>query len=253
MSVRARVLESRMSFASRPLKLALLLSGLAVVGVGCDQVPTDGNQPDGTTPVFHHRPGHAGGGGGDDGAGGPSYTLELSGAMVAAETPVEIGRDNKRALHVDGTMEVALAFDLSGASCTLVLPDGYAGDSAALEAYFRNILTGATGSPTTRNVSPLGVDKTDATGSIRLLPLEEFGDDRWVRLGDHPIVSGDFDGPGDRVLTYAGGTVRVVVRLSADSWEACSSSVSCNASDPASHFVCSGWAEPVVATLREVP
>jgi len=236
------------------LKIPLLLSGLsglAALAMACDQLPT-GDDPDGAAPVYHHRPGHGGGGdGGGDGA--PNYTLELAGAMIASETPVEIGRDNKRALHVNGTLEVSFAFDLSGASCVLGLPDGYAGDAAALEAYFRNVLTGVTGSPSTRNVSPLAVDKPDATGSIRLLPLVEDGDDRWVRLGDHPDVAGDFDGPGDRVLTYTGGTVRVVARLNVNSWEVCSSTVACGGGDPVSDYVCSGWSESVVATLRESP
>jgi len=66
-------------------------------------------------------------------------------------------------------------------------------------------------------------------------------------------VSGDFDGPGDRVLTYTGGNVRVVARLNGDTWEVCSSTVSCGGADPISDLVCSGWSGPVVATLRESP
>ena len=237
------------------LKAPALLCGLAVCAVACDQIPTDEGQTSESTVLYHHRPGHAGGGNGDGGGGGgdeTSYTLELSGALIASETPAEIGRDNKQALHVNGTMEVSFAFNLSVASCTLGLPDGYAGDDGALTTYFRNILTGVEGSPSIRNVSPLADDKSDATGSIRLLPLEEFGDDRWVRLGGAD-VSGDFDGPGDRVLTYTGGAVRVVARLSPETWEACSSTVPCKASDPTSDYVCSGWSEAVVATVRENP
>lgn len=235
-------------------KLTVLLSGLAVVVMACDQVPTADEPTGDTTALYHHRPGHGGGGGGDAGGGGEaSYTLELSGAMIASETPIQIGRDNKQALHVNGTMEVSFAFDLSGASCTLGLPDGFAGDATELDTYFRDILTGTEGSPSTRDVAPLAVDKPDATGSIRLLPLEELGDDRWVRLGGHPDVTGDFDGPGDRVLTYTGGAVRVVARLSPDTWEPCSTTVPCNASDPGSDFVCSEWSGAVVATLRESP
>jgi hypothetical protein len=232
-------------------RLAVLVASLAVVGMGCDQVPTSDDQTDGTTPVYHHRPGHGNGGAGG-GGNEPSYSLELSGAMIASETPVEIGRDNMRALHVNGTMDVTFAFDLSGASCILGLPDGYGGDAVTLEAYLRGILTGVTGSPSTRDVNPLAVNKYDATGSIRLLPLEEFGDDRWVRLGGAD-VSGDFDGPGDRVLTYTGSNVRVVARLASDTWELCSSTVPCGANDPIADYVCSGWSESVVATLREGP
>lgn len=235
-------------------KLSVLLAGLTVVGMGCDQVPTGDEQADETVPALHHRPGHTGGGPGDGGGGDgeSNYTLELSGAIIAAETPVEIGRDNKRTLHVDGTMEVDFAFGLGGASCALGLPAGYAGDAVALEGSFREILTGVTGSPSTRVVAPLAVKKHDATGSIRLLPLEELGDDRWVRLGGAD-VSGDFDGPGDRELTYTGGAVRVVARLSPDTWEACSSTVPCKASDPISDYECSGWSGSVVAALRESP
>ena len=70
-------------------KLGMLLIGMAVVGMGCEQVPTDSDPADETAPVLHHRPGHAGGGpgGGEDPAG---YTLEFSGAVVADETPSQM-------------------------------------------------------------------------------------------------------------------------------------------------------------------
>jgi len=243
----------------------LSVAALSLLVWSCDAPVAPPSGPEAASaPLFGvdcaARPDHpkcdGSGGGGGDGGSAPTYTLELSGAMSAAETPVEIQRDNKRTLRANGNMDVSFAFDLTGANCTLGLPDGYGGNAAELEDLFSDVLTGATGSPSTRAVT-LGVNKQDATGAVHPLPLVEDGDDRWVSLGFNTggpaNVSGDFDGPGDRVLTYTGGNVRVVARLNADSWEVCSSTVACGGGDPIADYVCSGWSESVVATLRESP
>jgi hypothetical protein len=87
--------------------------------------------------------------------------------------------------------------------------------------------------------------------------LEELAGDHWVSLGFNTgapaDVSGEFDGPGDRTLTYTGGNVRVVARLNAESWNVCSSAAPCSGNNPYADYVCSGWSGSVVATLSESP
>lgn len=101
-----------------PLKLPLVLFGLAILAMACEQVPTDDDSTSETTALYHHRPDHAGGPGGDDG-GGPKGSqpvlLTITGGIVAGPNLTEISEENNRRMRIE---------DIGGAS--FVLTDTHA-------------------------------------------------------------------------------------------------------------------------------
>ena len=85
-------------------KIRVLLSGLALVAMACDPVPTGDDPIDGETALYHHRPDH-GGGPGDGSIGGPrgnqQVTVEITGGLETGPNLKEVTEERKRRLLID--------------------------------------------------------------------------------------------------------------------------------------------------------
>jgi len=167
---------------SSALKLPMLLSGLAILAMACDQAPTADEAADETSAVFHHRPGH--GGGGDSGPqGSRAVEVTISGGLVTGPNLTEIAEENKRRMLIDdiGGALLQLTNTHAAAVDELTNPDNPIcefrpadGPAAAKQALVDGLL-----GPRLRG--SLNINKFDARGTIGYNSTASGGP--WLTLG----------------------------------------------------------------------